>query len=1711
MLHTASALGHVESLMVIIEHTDAKPDLLNANLATPLHFAWRNNHDMVAKFLIGCGVDINIQDEHGQTCLLICCIHGHKKLAQVLIDSSIAGHTPEPLDIDLKDNRGLTPLNCVSIKGDIHFMRFLIEKGGAKIDGPSPKGCTSLLYASRGGYTDMIKYLLEKGANSLHQDNSGGTVAHHAVEKGKSEVIEILIEYSVDIDIADNAGRTPLFEAIDNNRISTTRLLVSNGARVNAVDFSGHTPLYCAARDGNEEILKILIDVGKAKVDHFGICSNPKDLDEDMKYENEDEKLIMEGLDASKTPLHVASLLGYTEIVSYLIEKGKANPNLLGENGLSTLHFSVLGKQPEVTQYLLTNSDADFEVKSKNGKTVRDLIEELMPMYLEHYDALIKSLPSQRLGANTEGDVGTVATHYYTPEDDRTLTGVQNNENANKIYEEAKVENEQKEDKNKKLFDYEESEIKVEEGKEADAIIDRVFGMKWALGLISTSWKLREEALKYIHKNSIDKLESDMDYIDTIKACCTACNIAIQDKVMKVFNVAIAIFTFLVSSSKLEEKGLDVFVRLVTELEIVIKLLNKSEEGNARISTKAQEALIDFSFHPMIGEGFVSTYLTSRIENHFANGNTKGLGWMLALLYKFITSFGMTKKNSPLSPKNVLKTVIPPLFHKDQDIRNASLKIVLEIQKKTGLIDASTFKDEKIPSGSQNLIESILKKVQEVEVDQTEKAKLVFDDDEEHGEHNIDELKDKGKSKDWAQREIALNKIKEELKNNEDAITNDSFATTSVELLSSCLEENNISIYLVAVDVAGLFFSKWLHRNYDILINSIDSLVQPITLRTNDTNTRVRKKSIEVILNLWNNSFNNINQKYCQFMQDSETSAPCKIASLLMDSKQGEKAIIGRISLYSQRLQYMTTKHDENTIDASNKPHQVLLGANYTTITEFAMQWCLHKNTKVRQVALRLIVDIWKYNIKDPNGSSFKQKIVNYILGLKPSLRNPLIKKINSVCKAIYIDAEELGVNIAVNSNKRHFSRSKSKDRAGDLSSLKRSTSVPRSNLPEINAVTNENSPIIVLPYYEPIKDDVQFKFRNLINIFNEGIIGWFVSQTWSTRQAALDKILEQLPNLDENTKDVMKCEINKFGLPIEEWFNGFCQLILEGIKDPVLKIYLSILNVMQQGLPMFFRKWPKSLFSSEESKGEESIIDLGTIIREIIKKTSDLKLKLRVASKNMCIYLSHQSTVGPERMANITIEALQKMTSSPDKSKKSKAPASGSDSKNQDATSSLCNSTMWTSCLALLIEYQKQAKLAQVVDDEYTQIFMKNINSSLKHHTPGVRKEAENFFIELYKTHGPSLEKLLVNQKQALMDKLINEAKKQSGVSVRSESQKEEQKKAASNYISTQIKSDYLPDYIVRILGKENCDMLKASNPKKRQKALVEVKKAVSKLTVNLNDKKAKELSDPITHLMRQILSDESSEVYLEALKIVRFIISSLAPHLGALDLHILIGSFIGIIVSNTVSSNVRIQVASDKVVIFFAKHNNIGPFVVARDIVKNIEKITFAIERSGPKKKEVFNEKKSFLTRFLSILLLLVNQFSIVLCYESDFNDKMVAWLAMLIENSDSDPNIKSLVSQILAALHSIDAKTLTVSINKLDPIKKAPLLKIKVCFLDSNTYRLRWKLWWKMGKEFLLQNQGILLLIQIWVLILLHLEWLQRETPLQGLLYILLEQLG
>jgi ankyrin repeat protein len=118
----------------------------------------------------------------------------------------------------------------------------------------------------------------------LKQDNAGGTVLHHTIEKGHTAVLETLLEHGVDIysviEVADNAGRTPIYEAVENmlkdlettsaveiiNIITRKKALNGFGAKVNILNYQGQTPLFSAARRGNIEAVRALIAVG-ARVD----------------------------------------------------------------------------------------------------------------------------------------------------------------------------------------------------------------------------------------------------------------------------------------------------------------------------------------------------------------------------------------------------------------------------------------------------------------------------------------------------------------------------------------------------------------------------------------------------------------------------------------------------------------------------------------------------------------------------------------------------------------------------------------------------------------------------------------------------------------------------------------------------------------------------------------------------------------------------------------------------------------------------------------------------------------------------------------------------------------------------------------------------------------------------------------------------------------------------------------------------------------------------------------------------------------------------------------------------------------------------------------------------------------------------------------------------------------------------------------------------
>ena len=69
--------------------------------------------------------------------------------------------------------------------------RFDFFQGKADLEFESKKGCTALLYSSRGSYNDIVEFLLQNKANANHKDKAGTTALHHAIEKGNTQTVAV--------------------------------------------------------------------------------------------------------------------------------------------------------------------------------------------------------------------------------------------------------------------------------------------------------------------------------------------------------------------------------------------------------------------------------------------------------------------------------------------------------------------------------------------------------------------------------------------------------------------------------------------------------------------------------------------------------------------------------------------------------------------------------------------------------------------------------------------------------------------------------------------------------------------------------------------------------------------------------------------------------------------------------------------------------------------------------------------------------------------------------------------------------------------------------------------------------------------------------------------------------------------------------------------------------------------------------------------------------------------------------------------------------------------------------------------------------------------------------------------------------------------------------------------------------------------------------
>ncbi|MEK9648754.1 MAG: ankyrin repeat domain-containing protein, partial [Gammaproteobacteria bacterium] len=231
----------------ILLENDVNLDLTDPDGVSPLLLSVLNANWDIAKRLIEAGADVNQWDMFGQSPLI-----------------ASAGNRNDPgLKVDglISQTDGLTVVKMLLDEGANPNMQLFYRPAKAR-GGPLSRGTTPLIRAASNGDVDLMKMLLEYGAQAdLPQADLQTPVSALAGARGNrgrlSEGLELLLEAGVDVNVMSVPhhlqrafGGTPLHYAVKARNANMVEALVNAGADINAKDVDGLTALDYAESRG---------------------------------------------------------------------------------------------------------------------------------------------------------------------------------------------------------------------------------------------------------------------------------------------------------------------------------------------------------------------------------------------------------------------------------------------------------------------------------------------------------------------------------------------------------------------------------------------------------------------------------------------------------------------------------------------------------------------------------------------------------------------------------------------------------------------------------------------------------------------------------------------------------------------------------------------------------------------------------------------------------------------------------------------------------------------------------------------------------------------------------------------------------------------------------------------------------------------------------------------------------------------------------------------------------------------------------------------------------------------------------------------------------------------------------------------------------------------------------------------------------------------
>ncbi|GFO16994.1 ankyrin-3 [Plakobranchus ocellatus] len=278
LLSQAVQHGRVEPVQVLINRgadVNARHDGGKVALVLALEYLEGSQLFEMAKFLVerGAHVNRNLPDKSP----LVCALNEDPQIVRYLLEKGADVN-------EVGDEMGNTPLMVLVEKGfswndsDIFDLVKLLLDIGADPNKLNSKGNNAFHLAVAAQKLDVISKLLDVGAELEVRNSDGCTPLLLAAASEKENIIVLLERYGANTAALDNDGNTALSLVLQKSRApteKTLRLLAQDKDVINKQGRDGLTPLMLAARNCNIFTIKILLELGANPNIGNKMCEQP--------------------------------------------------------------------------------------------------------------------------------------------------------------------------------------------------------------------------------------------------------------------------------------------------------------------------------------------------------------------------------------------------------------------------------------------------------------------------------------------------------------------------------------------------------------------------------------------------------------------------------------------------------------------------------------------------------------------------------------------------------------------------------------------------------------------------------------------------------------------------------------------------------------------------------------------------------------------------------------------------------------------------------------------------------------------------------------------------------------------------------------------------------------------------------------------------------------------------------------------------------------------------------------------------------------------------------------------------------------------------------------------------------------------------------------------------------------------------------------------